>query len=116
MFIFLAAIFLIVFLIGFLRAFLRDYQIKKEIRELETIKINLEKKKIKTLEMLDDLESNRKAEEEARLNFGLVKPGERVVIITSDTKKISNQAADIVGKNKRESNPSLWWRYFFGKI
>lgn len=84
---------------------------------MEKIRAGLEEKKIKTLGYLNELESDSFAEREARLDFGLAKPGEKVVIIADETKKIEKD--DGAEKNKktsaRPSNFILWWNYFFGK-
>ncbi|MCX6779352.1 MAG: septum formation initiator family protein [Candidatus Magasanikbacteria bacterium] len=105
-------VFLILFAIGFFRSFWRDYQIRQEIKQMEMAKQSLEEKKIKTLDLLNELEGDAAAEREARLNFGLVKPGEQVVIITEGTEKVSEKKS----KNKLEetkSNLIWWWNYFF---
>lgn len=113
LFIVAVSIFLILFLIGFLRSFWRDYQIRKEIKDMQEERARLEGQKLKTLDFLNNLQGNDEAEKEARLNFGLVKPGEHVVVITGGLEKISEKPND---ENKQEDNNSniiLWWRYFF---
>lgn len=104
-------VFLVLFAVGFFRSFWRDYQIKQEIKQMELTKNNLEEKKIKTLDLLEQLNSDELAEREARLNFGLVKPGEQVVIITDDMQKISDTKK--LNDEENQSNLIWWWRYFF---
>jgi len=104
--------FLILFVVGFFRSFWSDYQIRQEIKQMEMSKQSLEEKKLKISDLLEQLEGNEAAEKEARLNFGLVKPGEQVVIITEGTEKISETKP----KNKLQENKSnliWWWNYFF---
>lgn len=98
--------------VGFFRSFWRDYQIRQEIKQMEIAKQNLEDKKIKTLELLEEMEGDGLAEKEARVNFGLVKPGEQVVIITEGTEKINETKNKNVEQNNK-SNLILWWEYFF---
>jgi cell division protein FtsB len=105
-------VFLILFAIGFGRSFWRDYQIRQEIRQMEETRVALEEKKLKTLDLLEGLQGDEAAEKEARLNFGLVKPGEKVVVITDETTKI-NQTKLGDDFNKNKSNLILWWEYFF---
>ncbi len=105
-------VFLILFAIGFFRSFWRDYQIRQEIKQMEETKKNLEEKKLKTLDLLEQLEGDEAAEKEARLNFGLVKPGEQVVIITDDAAK-SIEKKSKNNLEETQSNIILWWRFFF---
>lgn len=102
------------FLVGFLRSFWRDYQIRQEIEKMEATKAELEQKRIKTLDYLHELESGNFAEKEARLNFGLAKTGENVVIITNKIEK-EPVAEEKKEENNNKSNFKLWWRYFFAQ-
>ena len=105
-----AILFLLV--VGFFRSFWRDYQIRQEIKQMEITRQNLEDKKIKTLELIEEMEGDNLAEKEARVNFGLIKPGEQVVFITEGTKKINETKNKNVEQNNK-SNLTLWWEYFF---
>lgn len=115
-FILILSIVLGIFLAGFIKAFLRDWQIKKEINQLEDIKKELEEKKIKTLDYLKEIESKDFAEKEARLHYGLAKNGEGLVIITEETKKINDTAENLRKmETEKEEKPNFkkWWFYFF---
>jgi len=51
-------------------------------------------------------------EREARLELGLKKPGENVVIIV---KQSETESSEVNTKGENLSNPVLWWTYFFKK-
>ncbi|MCF7795191.1 septum formation initiator family protein [Patescibacteria group bacterium] len=80
-------------------------EIKKEIEEYENSNQELR-------QMLDYLESDESLEAQARVNLGLKKPGEEVVVIKTETE---NQETINNINNKKEdlSNLKLWFRYFF---
>ncbi|KKR49157.1 MAG: hypothetical protein UT86_C0001G0129 [Candidatus Magasanikbacteria bacterium GW2011_GWC2_40_17] len=113
LFIVVVSIFLILFLIGFLRSFWRDYQIRKEIKDMQEERIRLEGQKLKTLDFLNNLQGDNEAEKEARLNFGLAKPGEQVVIIAGGLQKTTEKNNNEEKREENNSNMILWWRYFF---
>lgn len=89
-----------------------DQEIKdleKEIEELEAGNRNLKK-------MIDYLESDQFAEEQARLKLGLKKPGEEVVVIDEEEHNgPASNGGEVTGGEENDdfSNPVLWWRYFF---
>ena len=80
-------------------------EIQKEIEQYENSNQELR-------QMLNYLESEESLEAQARLNLGLKKPGEEVVVIKKDIEdkegvnKINNKKEDL-------SNSQLWFRYFF---
>jgi len=115
-FVLILTIGLAVFLTGFIKVFLRDWQIRKEINQLEKSKIELEQKKIQILDYLKEIESEDFAEREARLHYGLAKDGENLVIITDEAKKVSGAAKNLEkAKSEEEEIPNFkkWWFYFF---
>lgn len=81
-------------------------------------KINLEKE-IKAMEaknkdlsrLVGYLQSDDFVESQARLNFGLKKPGEGVVVVTKNDKKDKLEKDLIITENK--NNPQRWADYFF---
>lgn len=80
--------------------------LRQEIDSLETGNKDLEK-------LLAYLESDQFAEAEARLNFGLRKKGEEVVVIKEESAAIGSVDEKKAGENL--SNPAKWLKYFFGK-
>jgi cell division protein FtsB len=80
-------------------------EVKKEIAEYEGKNDDLN-------QMLSYLQSNSSLEEQARLNMGLKKPGEKVLVIKDDG---SQAGAATAGENKgKTSNFAAWVEYFFG--
>ncbi len=81
--------------------------LKKEITLLETSNQDLKK-------LLSYLQSDQFAEEEARLNFGMKKEGEEVVVIKEDdTLSIVNSVTDDTEIDM--PNPAKWLKYFWGR-
>jgi len=79
--------------------------IQKEIEEYQN-----SNKEVR--QMLNYLESEESLEAQARLNLGLKRPGEEVVVIKTEVEeeKIHN---NINNKKEELSNPKIWFRYFF---
>ena len=98
------------------RAYYRDYQIRKEIIDLQNEVKKLEAKKIETMEVLQYVKSTNFIEEKARTELNLVKPGEKMIIITSGTQ--SNDSSSFKNWDYKQDvpNPVKWWRFFFGDL
>jgi len=118
----LAAIILISF--PFAKNTLKQYRINKEISELKKDIFNLQNKNVDLKNFVSYLESDQFAEEQARLNLGLKKPGEELTVIkmaAGDTLVSTSSGATIFNipgyeKTKPEakkSNPRKWLNYFF---
>ncbi len=105
---------LVIFAYG--RAYYQDYEVRQEIARLQDEVRNLETKKIESLELLKYVQSPAFAEEKARLELNLVKPGEKVAIVSKE--KTENLSSGQVYKNVVEldntSNIIKWWRCFMG--
>lgn len=69
---------------------------------------SLEQEQVHLDELLKYFDSDAYAEEKARLEFGLAKPGEAVVVVPE-----SRVAANVRTRSS-SSNLVRWWRYFFG--
>ena len=99
---------------SFSKDFIRNYKLDKEIAALETEMNNLKQNNVKLTDLIRYFDSESYIEEKARLELGLMKPGESLVLVP---KKIADENSDI---NKSvamiiENSPNLkkWWRYFF---
>jgi cell division protein FtsB len=106
-----ALVVLILVALGYVRAFHQNYNIKQEIRQLESEVRKLETKKLESMVILKYVTSKDFVEEKARTELSMKKPGEKVAVIERD--KIGTE----VDKMKNESeehldNPSKWWYYF----
>ncbi len=94
------------------RAYYQNYQIQKEIDRLQAESERLEAKKLKTLDMLQYVQSPDFVENKARTELNLVKPGEHMIIIQGGTTSAARQNSEPMLES--ESNPVRWWHYFFG--
>ncbi|MFH0956159.1 MAG: septum formation initiator family protein [Candidatus Falkowbacteria bacterium] len=118
----LAVIILISF--PFTKNTLKQYRINKEISELKEEIFDLQNKNVDLKNFVSYLESDQFAEEQARLNLGLKKPGEQLTVIkmaAGDTSASTSSGAtmfNIPGYEKvrpeaEKSNPRKWLNYFF---
>jgi len=93
--------------------------LKKEISELENKNQDLE-------ELTKYLQSDQFVEEQARMNLGLKKKGEEVVVIKEEEGKVagafakndnidSHKDAATKKQSRQFSNWEKWWDYFFGR-
>ncbi|MBU4332732.1 septum formation initiator family protein [Patescibacteria group bacterium] len=121
LFLFASLIFLILASLTLVRVVTRKMEVNREIAELEN-KINeLEGRNIELTYLIDYLHTDTFEEESARLQLGLKKPGEEVVIISSPAAtslemiQIQESMNDTSEPEVEEPyNPIKWWRYFFG--
>lgn len=105
------------------------YKVDKEISELKSEIGSIESKNTNLRKLIDYLGSEQYAEEQARLNFGLKKPGEEAAVInavgnTTDDidqgeaqDRLARSIYNIPGLDKSEpkksiSNPQRWFHYF----
>jgi cell division protein FtsB len=117
----LAAIILISF--PFAKNTLKQYRINKEISGLKKEIFDLQNKNVDLKNFVSYLESDQFAEEQARLNLGLKKPGEELTVIKSANNisvGISSGTTifNIPGYKKtrpetKKFNPKKWLNYFF---
>ncbi len=68
---------------------------------------SLEQEQVHLDELLKYFDSDAYAEEKARLEFGLAKPGEAVVVVPESRVEPSSRP------RSSSSNVVRWWRYFF---
>lgn len=113
---FLIVIIILIFFSAFVfaRAYFQDYQVQAEIERLKNEAASLQAKKIDTLELLKYVQTPEFAEEKARTELNMVKPGEKTIII-----KTGSDALDSIGQVDKKmvesnsiSNPIKWWRLF----
>ena len=95
----------------------KKYDIDSEVRALEDEIAGLQTKNLELEKLINDYSSADFVEEIARLNLGLKKEGEEVLVVKKSDDNIKN--SDILVSNKikfagdrKEKNPSKWFRYF----
>lgn len=110
-FVALAALAFLVFMaFPLAKSYSRKLLVDKEIAEMKSRVEQFQNENKEMKEMLEYLSSKESAEEQARLNLNLKKPGEAVVIIETMEKKIETQ--DVL-EEESCGNLKKWWRYFF---
>lgn len=95
----------------------KRYRINKEIKELGKEISDFESKNKDLKQLITYLESDQFVEEKARLNLGLKKEGEQIVVIKDDTAITTdtNLEGGGLGNSQNFFNPRKWWNYFFNR-
>ena len=91
----------------------RSSEVNGEIIDLEREIANLERDNLEFRELIEYFNSNAYIEERARVDLGLKKDGEKVVVITNAA--ATGTAIAHVGTESLGAltNPQKWWHYFF---
>ena len=106
---------IVVLAVGVVKQGLKRYAIENEIRGLETSAIDLKAKNGELVDLLDYVKSPAYTEEQARLQFGFAKAGERVAIIPEGIVLGVRAEGNSSSEASTESPPNAhkWWSYFF---
>jgi len=108
--------------ISLVKEVVNRHQIDEKIKQYKIDVTKLEKENDEIAELIDSWTTSKQLEKEARLKFGLKKPGENVVLITRNNQinnnVISDDAEDLGGVvvanlNNYDPNYKKWWSYFF---
>jgi len=105
-----ALAFLVLLSFPLVKAYSRKVLVDKEISDMKDKVEKFERENKEMKELLEYLSSKESAEEQARLNLNLKKPGEAVVIVEP---LIKNEESVALEKEEACSNFKKWWRYFF---
>ena len=107
-------VFTVLLFISYVRAYYQEYRVRQEIEDLQKQLHSLESKKIETMELLKYAQSSTFAEEKARTELNLIKPGENVAIINNNDQSESNrqEKQDMI-RWSQVSNPIKWFKFFF---
>jgi len=98
---------------GYSRAYYQDYLVKQEIQSLQEQAKKLAAKKMELLEVLKYVKSDGFAEEKARTELNMVKPGEQVLVAPKAVVVENRQENNSVVGWTNISNYKKWWQYFF---
>lgn len=108
---------LIFFAINLAKSWRQNSQIDQEVAVLEKDIKTLEEGNFKLKELIKYFNSSAYIEEKARLDLGLKKEGEKVVVVTETTNQNNTNQAEpnlaSTDKDKNSSNVQKWWKYFF---
>ena len=117
----LGLIIIILISLPFLRNAMKQARINREIGELKKEITALQNKNVDLKNFVSYLSSDQFAEEQARLNLGLLKPGEELTVIKTEPSgavaSSSHSIFNIPGYQKEKpepklTNPQKWLDYF----
>ena len=94
----------------------KNRQVNQEITGLEQEIGELEKNNLELKELIQYFNSTAYIEEKARLDLGLKKEGEKVVIASGQTSQVgwpSDPSPQAEATKTTLSNLEKWWQYFF---
>jgi len=92
------------------KTYFKEHKVNLEIASLENEIQKLEKENLDITGLLAYLQSDEFVEKEARLNMGLKRPGEELIVIKENKTTSSND--DVALRDENLTNPKKWWRYF----
>lgn len=100
---------------GLAKSLQRDSEVNHEISSLNTSIKDLEKDNLELKELVEYFNSDAYIEEKARIDLGLKKAEEKVVIVSNQREGgFNNIGQEFSRINTSDlSNPKKWWRYFF---
>ena len=107
--IFLAGLLVAAFLVAIAagREWYANYLTQSEIQKLEEQSRELEARRLELLDLVKKYESGEFIEREARVQLGLQRPGESVLVVQP-----SNRSSQPIVEEKPRSNPQRWRDYF----
>lgn len=99
----------------------KSYQVDNFIKRAEEDNAKLEKSNSLLIEDYEYYKSDAYKEKIAKQNFGLVRPGEEVIILAKSTDQTpvmgNEERADLLSKGYYDklSNPQKWFFFFFDR-
>jgi len=108
---------IILLIIGFglTKSWQRDSEVNQEITGLNSSIRDLEKDNLELKELVEYFNSDAYIEEKARIDLGLKKAEEKVVIVSNQREGGVNNVEENFSRinTNNLSNPEKWWLYFF---
>ena len=92
----------------------KQENIETQVQVLDKEIEDLKNQNLELTDLIDYFSSSEYVEKEAREKLNLVKPGEKVVVVTKSD-KINNENEKEFELINSKNSPAKWWRYFFGK-
>jgi cell division protein FtsL len=111
----------IIFLVAIVRELLQGHQVRTQVRRLRDDVAAEEQRQRDLQNLLTYLQSPTFQERQARLELGLKKNGERVLVVppnstdTPSTATKTSPTSTTDSPTVETSNPSRWWQYFLRK-
>ena len=96
----------------------KNYQIDLHIQAFELENRSLEEENTQIASDIEYFTSRAYSEKIAKQNFGLVNPGEEVIVVPKDSVFSDESQTGVVsgfGEEGYVSNPEIWWVYLFGR-
>lgn len=109
-----AVILLLIVSYSIVRSFIRRSEIEREVSSLQVEISKLKERNEQLSKLINYLGTEESKEKEARLQLGLQKPGENVVIIPSSDSPENSSNSTNADEEENVSNLFLWLKYFFG--
>lgn len=102
------------FALAFGREYVSTIQVNREIARLEAERDALRGQNADTVDLIQDLSTELYLEEQARLKYNLVEPGEEVYIFkdSQDETRVGIETEFVVEENTTPAED--WFRFFFG--
>lgn len=110
---YLLVLLLIFALVSLGREINRRLSLKGELVSLEGQIATLETENQKLIDEIEKAKTDYFKERAARLNLGLQRPGEQVIVISPQDNGLQESESETRYFEQKISNLRAWWRYFF---
>lgn len=110
---------LVVFLVAIVREIINGHQVRTQVDRLRQQVASAEQHQQQLKDLIDYLQSPTFQEREARLQLGLKKSGESVMVVPTTNGNVSTNTSSPAASSSPEdvsdqSHAARWWTYFFG--
>ncbi len=107
------------FSVAIVRELINSHNVRQQVQRLHS-EVAVEQKRQQQLQdLIDYLGSPTFQEQEARLQLGLKKSDEQVIVVPPNNSNLSTNTPGAASGNTEQtktplSHPQRWWEYFFG--